>query len=92
MSGMPDNFTTNEKSNSTKGTPEESSLTVKLLGDDWIVENPVGKSVGSAPNREAAVELARKAAADENASAISVLAADGSVEYTVAVYSKSGEI
>ena len=88
---MPDNFTTNEKSASTKGTPEESSLTVKMLGEEWIVENAVGKSVGSAPNREAAVDLARKAAAGENASAISVLAADGSVEYTVAVWAKSAE-
>lgn len=82
---MSDNFATNETSASTKGTPEESSLTVKLLGKDWIVENVVGKSVGSAPDRESAVDLARKAAAEEKASAISVLGADGSVEYTVTV-------
>lgn len=82
---MPDNFTTNEKSTSTNGTPEESSLTVKMLGQEWIVENAVGESVGSAPDRESAIDLARKAVKAENASAISVLATDGTVEYTVTV-------
>ncbi len=69
----------------TGGTSEETSLTVKLLGREWIVENPVGKSVGSAPDREAAIELARQAAGTEKASSIAVLAADGTVEKTVRV-------
>jgi len=58
-------------------------LTVKLLGDAWIVENAVGSSVGSADNRQAAIELARESALSQNASSISVLAADGSLEESV---------
>lgn len=74
-----------DKLDETGGTSEETSLTVKLLGEDWIVENGVGKSIGSAEDREAAIELATQAAGSEKASSIAVLAADGTVEKTVRV-------
>jgi hypothetical protein len=64
----------------TVGTPEDTRLTVKLLGDDWIVENSLGTSVGSANDRESAIALAQEAAIAQNASLISVLSTDGSVE------------
>ncbi len=57
----------------------------EFLGDDWIVENAVGKSLGTARDRESAIEIARQAADAENASVISVLAEDGAVERTVKV-------
>lgn len=74
-----------EKHDETGGTSEETALIVKLLGADWIVENGVGTSVGTAGSREAALEMARNAAHSEKASSIAVLAADGAVEYTVKV-------
>ncbi len=74
-----------DKPDETGGTPETIGLTVKLLGDDWIVENAVGKSVGTAPDRESAIKIARQAAGAENASVISVLAEDGALERTVKV-------
>jgi hypothetical protein len=73
------------KTDETAGTPEESSLTVKLLGEEWIVENGVGKSVGSARTREAAIEKAREVAAAEKASSIAVLGPDGALEKTVGI-------
>lgn len=66
-----------EISNQANGTPETTNLVVKLLGDDWIVENDSGASIGSSADRESAIGLARRAAAANNASGISVLAADG---------------
>ena len=72
-----------EKTDQTGGTPEQSSLTVKLLGEEWIVENGVGKSVGSARSREAAIEKAREAASSEKASSIAVLGPDGTLESTI---------
>ena len=74
-----------DRTDETGGTPEESSLTVKLLGEEWIVENGVGKSVGSADSREAAIEKARAAAPSEKASAISVQKPDGTVEKTITI-------
>lgn len=74
-----------EKHDETGGTPEETSLIVKLLGDAWIVENSVGKSIGSAADRASALALAKEAAASEKASSISLLAADGTLESTVTV-------
>lgn len=73
------------KTDETGGTPEESSLTVKLLGKEWIVENGVGKSVGSAGSREAAIEKAREVASAEKASSIAVLGPDGALEKTVKI-------
>ncbi len=62
------------------GTPEETHLTVKLMGEDWIIENGAGVSIGSARDRESAIQLAREAAHSQSASGISILAADGSLE------------
>ncbi len=73
------------KTSETGGTSEETHLTVKLLGDDWIVENAVGKSIGTAGSREEAVTLARQSAASEKASGITILEADGTVAETVKV-------
>lgn len=72
-----------DKDSHNHGISEETSLTVKLLGDCWIVENGVGTSVGSADDRAAAIELARQASANGGASSISVLASDGTVEEIV---------
>ena len=69
----------------TGGTPQRFSLTVKLLGDEWIVESAIGACLGSAPDRALAVALARQVAAAQDASCISVLSADGEVEQTVNV-------
>jgi hypothetical protein len=69
----------------TGGTSEETKLTVKRLGDEWIVENGVGKSIGSAGDRDGAIALARQAASREKASGIAILAADGSAESTESV-------
>lgn len=74
-----------EKHDETGGTSEETSLTVKMLGDDWIVENGVGTSIGSAGDRTSAIDLAKQSAESEKASSISVLSADGSVEETIKV-------
>jgi hypothetical protein len=74
-----------EKHDETGGTSEETSLTVTLLGHDWVVTNGIGKSIGSASDRESAITLAKKAASSEHASSISVMAADGSREKTVTV-------
>ncbi len=56
----------------------------------WIAENGVGTSIGSADDRESALDLARDAAAAENASFISGLAADGSLERTLKVEPRAG--
>ena len=69
----------------TGGTPQRFSLTVRLLGDEWIVESAIGVCLGSASDRALAVALARNAAAAQDASCISVLSADGDVEETVNV-------
>ncbi len=69
----------------TCGTPQRFSLTVKRLGDEWIVESAIGTCLGAASDRALAVELARNVAAAQDASCISVLSADGDVEMTVSV-------
>jgi len=69
----------------TGGTPEQTTLTVKLLGDDWIVENANGTSIGSADDRNSALELARQSAEAEHASSISILSADGTLEESVKI-------
>jgi len=69
----------------TFGTPQRFSLTVRLLGGEWIVESAIGACLGSAPHREQAIALARNAAAEQDASCISVLSADGDVEQTVCI-------
>ena len=65
------------------GTPEETCLRVEHLGECWIVENCMGESVGDAPEREEAIELARMALLAQEASSICVHALDGSVECTL---------
>ena len=62
------------------GTAEETSLTVKCLGEDWIVENGLGETVASAKDRDGAVQKAREVAAEQHASGISVLDADAAVQ------------
>jgi hypothetical protein len=69
----------------TGGTPEETGLTIRLLQDEWIIENGTGESVGAAKDREDAVAMAVNAARTENASVISVLGEDGEVERTIKV-------
>jgi hypothetical protein len=69
----------------TAGTPEETSLIVRLLEKKWIVENGLGESVGEAEDRDAAVEIARDQARNQRASGISVLNEDGSVDQTFSV-------
>jgi len=67
------------------GTPEETSLTVKRLGEDWTVENGLGETVASAKDCDGAVRKARQVAAEQHASGISVLDADGAVQKTLTV-------
>jgi len=67
------------------GTPEETSLTVKCLGEDWIVENGLGETVASAKDCDGAIRKAREVAAEQQASGISVLDADGAVQKTLHV-------
>lgn len=67
------------------GTPEETSLTVKRLGDTWIVENGLGESVASAKDCDSAIQKAREVAPAQRASGISVLDADGAVQKTLTV-------
>lgn len=81
----PNSLTGPEKHDETGGTSEETSLTVTLLGHDWIVTNGVGKSIGSAGDRESAIALAKESASSEKASSVAVMAPDGSREATIEV-------
>ena len=67
------------------GTPEETSLTVKYLGEIWIVKNGFGESVASAKNCDSAIQKAREVAPAQRASGISVLDADGAVQKMLTV-------
>jgi hypothetical protein len=69
------------------GTPEDTKLTVKLMGSEWIVENNIGESVGSAATQEEAIHIAQSKAPLQNASIISVLGSVGNVERTIDVQS-----
>lgn len=69
----------------THGTPEETSLTVKCMGDTWIVENGLGESVASARDCEGAIQKARQVAPAQRASGISVLNSGGTVQNTLTV-------
>jgi hypothetical protein len=69
----------------TGGTSEETSLTVKLLQEEWIVENGIGESLGSVRDREGAIALARQVAAHQHASSIAVLGEDGAIQETLKV-------
>jgi len=67
----------------THGTPEETSLTVKCLREGWVVENGLGETVASDKDCDGAVQKAREVAAEQHASGISVLDADGAVQKTL---------
>ncbi len=71
--------------NEIAGTPEDMKLTVKQVGTAWIVENNLGESVGSAPQREEAIAMAKECAAAQKASVISVQDAQGATEQTIDV-------
>lgn len=72
--------TSDEPDGVTHGTPEETSLTVKRLGDTWVVENGLGESVADAPDCEGAVHKAREWVTAHGASGISVVGDDGAVQ------------
>jgi len=68
----------------TGGTPEETGLKVRLLGEEWIVENGTGESVGSSGNRRDAIALAMRASRrGKTPSVISILGKDGAVERSI---------
>lgn len=72
-------------SNKTAGTPEETKLAVKRLGNEWIVENNEGESIGTATDQSGALELARQMAPDCGASLIALHDEAGAVERVVEV-------
>lgn len=67
------------------GVSEETSLTVRRLEGEWIVENGVGEAVASCRDQEEAIERARKVAPAQKATGITVLNDDGSKGQTLKV-------
>lgn len=80
MNTNSDEQTASAQASQTHGTPEETSLTVKRLGGEWVVENGLGESVGSAPDREGAERKARELVDTQKASGFSVVDDHGAAE------------
>jgi len=69
--------------NKNAGTPENGSLIVKLLQDEWIVEDAQGECLGSGKDRERVIGIAREAQKAGRGTSISVEGEDGAHEKTL---------
>jgi hypothetical protein len=72
-----------EKQKSPAGTPENASLIVKLLQNEWVVEDEQGECLGSSKDRNSAIEIARQAQEAGRGATISIQGEDGAHEKTL---------
>jgi len=76
-------FFMTDDENKNPGTPENRSLVVKRLQDEWIVEDERGECLGSGKDRKSVIEIARKAQKAGRGTSISVEGEDGAHEATI---------
>jgi hypothetical protein len=69
--------------NKNAGTPENKSLTVRRLQNEWIVEDDEGVSLGSGEDRQSVIEMARKAQKAGQGTSISIEGEDGEHQQTL---------
>jgi len=69
--------------NKNAGTPENGSLVVKRLQEEWIVEDARGECLGSGNDRESVIGMARQAQKAGRGTSISVQGEDGTHEKTL---------
>lgn len=70
-------------SQQTGGTPDEASLNVRFLENEWIVESNLGETVGKSADKDGAIALAREHSKGRSTGTIKILGRDGDLEQTI---------